>query len=192
MVESLRLLSRRLLVLLGLLLELLDVLLLSLDRVLLVRPRRGVLHELLGELVNLRGRRGHRAPRLGSLLLRDAFHLSLHVGTLRGAVVRTRVELLELGLDRRLPLALTLHGLLAPRKLPRHAEAAEALERVVAELPLHVIAAFLAELLDGGQDVLLEELVDLVNLRLLLLERLERGVLLRLVHARARGFLEHA
>ena len=68
-VEALSLLRGGLLVLLGLLLELLDVLLLSLDGVLLVCPRRGVLDELLGELVDLGGGGGHGAAGFGGFLL---------------------------------------------------------------------------------------------------------------------------
>ena len=170
----------------------LEVLLGAGNSLLAVLPRRGGLDEGLGLLL-LGGLGGlvlllHDAAELGG----GGLDLLLLGGDLLPAFVHGRFVLGHLlleGVD--LPRA-GGNDLLGVAIVAGHDEALDALDVGVVLGPLEVVLLLPPQPLEGGRDLLGQDGVELVDLGLLLLDGLDGGDALGLVHARAGGLLDHA
>ena len=167
-------------------------LLFALDFVLLIRPRRVFLDQLLGQRVGASDQLLHLTAHALLLLRLQTLRVKFELRRLAVGVVDGASTIRDLFLDARRPRVRLLHRLLRLDKIIRDAKSTQSLEIIVRRRPFHVIASLLAKLFNRRQYFLLEQPINLINLGLLLIQRLQRALLFILVHSRPRRFLEHA
>mmetsp|Transcript_31414 Transcript_31414/g.92086 ORF Transcript_31414/g.92086 Transcript_31414/m.92086 type:complete len:625 (+) Transcript_31414:1709-3583(+) len=170
----------------------LEVLLGAGNGLLAVLPSRGGLHEGLGLLL---------LGSLGGLVM--FLHDAAKLGGRGLDLLLLGGDLLPTSVDGRLVLRhLLLEGIDLSRAggndLPGigivagHDEAFDALDVGVVLGPLEVVLLLPSQSLEGGRNLLGKDGVELVDLGLLLLDGLDGGDALGLVHARTGGLLDHA